>query len=652
MTLTSELTQSSNSNRSQAARLRFRINSLGIRLFLVITGGVLFGMGGMSLLFGETVKYQAEDQIKATLRNKVSTINDVIDQAETLAYGLTVSVTTLHVRRAETPETYQELVRQLFQGRPNFVTGLGFGQAEYGVLPSQDWLFPYYHSAPSAIAPADTELSEAQTETVYVDQAAPENFYPETARYQDYFLPQVNLWTTPYQSDRGVLLTYYSQMFDPKGNWLGTAVIDVDGTHLSTVLDEPVLRDGGKLMLLSATGDVIANPSNPSELGIQTYEAIPGLSEVWLQMSSDAPGFIEGETGYWAYTQIPEQDWVLLAYVPYNVVFGRVLLITLGATTVVGLLLAGMVALVIRYLNRRLQPALVECRRLSASDSTMLAKLQHKDEIGQLSASFFYLLEKYQQHYSSGSGLVTHQRQLLEKAMTADGGQPPSQLVTQVQAWANTTDGLSQTLTKQAFTVETMGNTSRASLEASQAKMLSAVADLEAMNQNSSQLLEHMQHLSTATDFSIRMTEEHERIVNVAKALLSDSLPLLTRPSDPQNPHEIENRMARLQRFVSRLQELTHQFGQASAEQRTKKQQVDGVGDHLANCIKDFDRHIRELTSHIKDSQNALVHSKVTVEQITQVGEQVTHSSQQLETLAQTIQNTVQDAAIAETAQA
>ncbi len=70
MKLVTNLTQSSNPKGLQVAPRRFRINSLGFRLFLVITGGILVGMGGMSLLFGETVKFQAEDQIKATLRNK------------------------------------------------------------------------------------------------------------------------------------------------------------------------------------------------------------------------------------------------------------------------------------------------------------------------------------------------------------------------------------------------------------------------------------------------------------------------------------------------------------------------------------------------------------------------------------------------------
>lgn len=645
MTLTSKLTKPSSSNRVQVNRLRFRINSLGLRLFLVITGGVLVGMGSMSFLFGETVKYQAEDQIKSTLRNKVSTIEDVIDQAETLAYGLNISVKTLHVRRAETPETYQELVRQLFQGRPDFITGLGFGQAEYGVLPSQQWLFPYYHSGSSApLSSAIEQRTENQSATFYIDQATPENFYPETERYRDYFLSQENLWTTPYQSDRGVLLTYYSQIFAPQGEWLGTAVIDVDGTYLSKVLNEPVLRNGGELMLLSATGDVIANPSDPSELGTQTYQDISGLSEVWSQIDPATPGFVEGETGYWAYTQVPERDWLLVAYVPYGIVFGRVMLITLGATTVVGVLLAGMVALVIRYLNRRLRLALAECRRLSETDSVMMAHLQNKDEIDQLSASFFYVLEKHAQQTSSVDP-VTHQRQLLEKVMTVDGGQQSSPLVTQVQQWADTTDDLSQTLTIQAFSVERAGNVSREAIEVSQEKMLSVMAELKALRQNNSHLLEQIHNLLKATDLSTQMTERHERIVKVAKAVMLNSLSLLTRTSNLQDTNEIENKIARFQRFTTRLQQLTDQFSRASVEQRSKKQQIQEAGAYLSECTNIFDNYIKELASNIESSQSALSRTQVTVTQITHMGEQVTHSSQQLEELAQTIQHTIQGTA-------
>lgn len=651
MTLTSERIKSAKFDILKSAKRQFKVNSLGIRLFLVITGGVLVGMGGMSLLFGETVKFQAEDQIKSTLKNKVSTIEDVIDQAETLAYGLNVSVTTLHVRRAETPETYQELVRQLFQGRPDFVTGLGFGQAEYGVLPSQRWLFPYYYSAAAETASPQAEPSaDTESEIVYIDQTTPEHFYPETPRYLDYFVPQINRWTTPYQSDRGVLLTYYSQMFDPQGYWLGTVLIDVDGTHLSAVLDEPVLRNGGQLMLLSATGDVIANPADPNNLVTQTHQDIPGLREIWPKMDAEASGFLEGETGYWAYVQFPDRDWRLIAYVPYRVVFGRVMLITLGATTVVGLLLAVMVALVIRYLNRRIQPALTECHRLSETDPflvDMVAQLESKDEIDQLSTSFFYLLDKYRQQ-SVRADLTDQQRQLLEQALTADGELLSSQLMLQAQQWAEKTDNLSHILTKQAYTVDEIGQGSRQALAVSQEKMRSVSTEIEVLRQDISQLLAQLQTSLQAADLSTQITEKHENIVKVAKALMSNSLSILARPANTQDLNEVEDKVTRLQRFSSRLQELTEQFSEAAVEQKTKLQQVEGTRANLDSYISTFSQRLQALTRNLEASNRALEKSQVKVSKIAHLGEPVTHASQQLEKLTHTIQHTIQEGAIAE----
>lgn len=651
MTLTSERIKSAKFDILKSAKRQFKVNSLGIRLFLVITGGVLVGMGGMSLLFGETVKFQAEDQIKSTLKNKVSTIEDVIDQAETLAYGLNVSVTTLHVRRAETPETYQELVRQLFQGRPDFVTGLGFGQAEYGVLPSQRWLFPYYYSAAAETASPQAEPSaDTESEIVYVDQTSPEHFYPETPRYLDYFVPQINRWTTPYQSDRGVLLTYYSQMFDPQGYWLGTVLIDVDGTHLSAVLDEPVLRNGGQLMLLSATGDVIANPADPNNLVTQTHQDIPGLREIWPKMDAEASGFLEGETGYWAYVQFPDRDWRLIAYVPYRVVFGRVMLITLGATTVVGLLLAVMVALVIRYLNRRIQPALTECHRLSETDPflvDMVTQLESKDEIDQLSTSFFYLLDKYRQQ-SVRADLTDQQRQLLEQALTADGELLSSQLMLQAQQWAEKTDNLSHILTKQAYTVDEIGQGSRQALAVSQEKMRSVTTEIEVLRQDISQLLAQLQTSLQAADLSTQITEKHENIVKVAKALMSNSLSILARPANTQDLNEVEDKVTRLQRFSSRLQELTEQFSEAAVEQKTKLQQVEGTRANLDSYISTFSQRLQALTRNLEASNRALEKSQVKVSKIAHLGEPVTHASQQLEKLTHTIQHTIQEGAIAE----
>lgn len=657
MKLTSRKTQVSNVRDIPIIRRRFRLNSFGFRLFLVIMGGAISGIGGMAFLFGEMLKYQAEDKIKDTLRSKVILIEHVTHQAETIADGLNISVATLHVRRAETPQTYEELAHQFFQDRPEFVQGLGFGQKEYGILPSQQWFFPYYESlspallteeaAQSATAQFSTSVSlsdHQDADSHYIDQADPKHFYPETDRYRNYFLPQVDRWTLPYASDRGILLSYYSQIFDDQGEWLGTTVIDVDGTHLSSMLSESVLRNGGDLVLLTANGDVIANPANPNEVGTQTYKDIPGLSDVWTQISPETPGFFEGETGYWAYTQIPERDWLVLAHVPYSVVFGQVMLITLGATTVIGLLLAGIVAVAIRNVNRHLRPVLNECHRLSTLDEAMMKQLQNKDELEQLSLSFFYLLDQLTQKLPMLSH-ATQRMQSLEQLMatTANEEQQQSQLVTQVQQWVNTTGDLSRVLTRQARAVNSVGKATSENLEASQQKIASVMSELQLFRHNTHQLPEQMQALLVATDRTTQVTREHHHIINRAKALILNGFNLSTQLSQQPGQSEFKGNAAQFQRLITQFQALTDRFSQALTEQQDYKREIQAVSGDLNRCIKAFDRHMKQLGSRIEASQKALGKSQMTGPEIMQLGEQVTESSRKLGELMQTIQRTVRN---------
>ncbi|MEL6259604.1 MAG: hypothetical protein AAFR12_00925 [Cyanobacteria bacterium J06626_6] len=379
---------------TEQPKKRLRFNSFGVRLFGTIMGGAILSIASVALLFGETVKIQAEEQIQKILEGKVGTIHEVTDRAETLADSLGISVATLHVRRAETPETYQELTRKLFEKHPDYIVGLGFGQKENGILPSQQWLYPYYQAEPAA------------PNIRYIDRAAQPYFYPQTAAYQSYFLPQENVWTPPYLGDSqgdsadnsSLLLTYYSQIFDNDNEWIGTAVVDIDGSYLNETIAGPIYRDGGRLILLSESGEVIANPANLDNIEQQTYVDIPGLAEIWprinVSASDQTSGLIEGESGYWSYNRIPEQSWLVLAYVPYQVVFSQILWISLGTVLSAGLLMAGITALAIRYLNRRLRPVISECQRLSITDEAMDVQLKGKDELEQLSLSFFNLLEQ------------------------------------------------------------------------------------------------------------------------------------------------------------------------------------------------------------------------------------------------------------------
>ena len=357
------------------------LNTFGGRLFWMIMLSALTGVGGMALLFSEMMKYQAEDQVRRTLDGQVNAISSVTAAAETLANGLGISATTLHERQAQYADTYRELTLQLFETRPEFVVGLGLGQRENGLVVNQPWLFPYY-------------TDSGQPSISYEDLADDEGeFYPESQRYRDYFVPQTNIWTEPYQTDTNQLLTYYLPLFSGDGRWLGTALVDVDSQYLSQLIDRPVFRQMGHFVLITREGNVIANPTNV-ENTLETYRDIPDLSDLWQQIGSEATGFLEGETGYWSYAAVPDHDWLVVGYVPYGAVFNRVALITLAASALIVALLSTAIILAVRNLNRRLKPVLNQCNQLAQADSMLLAQWHDEDDLSQLSLAFFNMLEQ------------------------------------------------------------------------------------------------------------------------------------------------------------------------------------------------------------------------------------------------------------------
>ncbi|NJO39163.1 MAG: hypothetical protein HC865_00275 [Cyanobacteria bacterium RU_5_0] len=353
--------------------------------------GALIGIGGIAFLFGEVVKYQAEEQIQQTLRDRSNLLNNTLNQSELYADTVRTSILTLHIQNAEFAETYRRLLFELFKDRPDFVVGLGFGQSQNGVLPQAQWFSPYYHLDSGEPDAVGLQLPPPYDMIRYIDGTKPDTFYPETDRYQKYFLPEKNIWSQPEQQGEKIQITYYSQILDSEKTWLGTVFVDVDSTSLKNTINGSVLHGAGYFALLTENGQIISYPAKQgSETG--TYRSIPGLEKVWFQMKGES-GVVEGEHGYWAYQRI-EGNWITLAFVPYEAVFNQVALITIGGTLIVALLLAFIVFLTVRSLNRRLRPILDDCDRFAATDAPILSSFQHQDEIGQLSTSFSHLLEQ------------------------------------------------------------------------------------------------------------------------------------------------------------------------------------------------------------------------------------------------------------------
>lgn len=390
----------------------FRLNSFGGRLFWLIMLGAVAGMGGMAFLFSEMLRRQAEDQVRSSVDSKVNEIASVTDSAETLAYSLGVSATTLHERGAQFPDTYRELILQLFERRPEFVVGLGLGQSENGLIEEQPWLFPYYSAITSS---EDTAFDP--TASRYEDLADDVGeFYPESDRYRDYFEPQTSVWTEPYQGKRSRLLTYYYPLFSSEGRWLGTSLVDVDSGYLGNLLDDVVFQKAGSFLLLTQSGQVIADPTN---LGTepQTYQNIAGLEPIWPQVDVRTPGFLKGDSGYWAYAMVPGQDWLLFGFVPYNAIYGRIFRIAALTTSLMVLLLGTVVYLAIKKLNQRIKPILLQGKQFANPDGNLLVAATQQDELEQLSLSFFNILNQLNSHQET---IRRHEETIAQKNFQTD----------------------------------------------------------------------------------------------------------------------------------------------------------------------------------------------------------------------------------------
>ncbi|WAL61904.1 methyl-accepting chemotaxis protein [Thermocoleostomius sinensis] len=373
----------------QRSQPRWRFRFLGFRVFFPVIGSALLGIAGIAFLCGEVVKYQAEEEIQTILSSKVHLLDSTLMQADTLATAFRSSLLTLHSQNAKNSDTYQKLTLELFKSRPKAVAGLGFGQSQNGLLPEQRWLFSYFFLNSNDPNAAGQPLPAPNESIRYVDGTQPGNFYPDSDRYRDFFLPQIDLWTLPYHSANGLQTSYYSPIFNDRGKWLGTVFVDVDGAFLQEALAGSALNDRGYFALLTPEGQVVSAPETPVGHG-EDYRSIAGLDAVWLQMAEGQSGLIEGEKGYWAYAR-PQNQWLMVAFVPYEAVFNQLAWIGIGGmATVTGLLLLILV-LALQSFKRRLRPLLDECDRLKLEQESVVAA---QDEIAQISETFFQLLER------------------------------------------------------------------------------------------------------------------------------------------------------------------------------------------------------------------------------------------------------------------
>jgi signal transduction histidine kinase len=401
---------------SAATRRKWKVSlvkSVGSRLFLSVLGGSLVGLVGTSFFSYWELARQSEAELLSSLQVKAESLDGDFKTFEYSTKLVVDGVTSLYAAGERREQIYVDLLRRSLKTAP-LATGLGFGQPpdQRLIIPARKRAYPYAVRKDGVVT-----AKGGETATKPKNQAEAANFQdPYTASYFTEPL-KVNkpVWLEPtsYLEDtldppKTLVTTSYALPFySDKNQLLGVLSQDLELGFLSEELKTSVMRDAGNFILVSSQGKLIAYPPDPKmALDLKPFPQIGNYEGLWQQIQSqlkagNKTGVLRwrntsGGEEFWAYQQIPSNEWVLMATVPASVVLGPVVRFTAitGAGSILGasLVLGTVVFLFVRQLNRRLQPIMDECNRLAETSAKSEELMNREDELGRLTISFYALL--------------------------------------------------------------------------------------------------------------------------------------------------------------------------------------------------------------------------------------------------------------------
>ncbi len=398
-------------NRRSISMLR----SVGARLFLSVLGGTLVGLACTSYLSYQELSKRAQSELIASLSVKAENLEGSFNTFENSAQLVASAIKTLYNGGEKREQVYVDLIRRALETTP-LSTGLGFGQPPNNrlLIPSRQRAYPYALRKDGRIIAKGGETEADAYEEQYFKEPirTGKALWLEPTSYLETTLnPPKKLVTTsytfPFYSDPSPGNNAASTPAPPKRQLLGVFSQDLELGFLSEELAEPVMREAGYFVLVSAKGSLIAYPPDPQKaLDLTPFPNLDNYGQMWAQLQAQiktgkTSGILpwrntKGQREFWAYHHIANNDWVLLASVPEAIVYRPVLQFTLqgaiGATLGASFVLALVVFLFVRNLNRRIQPIMDECNRLAETSAKTEELMSREDELGRLTISFYSLL--------------------------------------------------------------------------------------------------------------------------------------------------------------------------------------------------------------------------------------------------------------------
>ncbi|CAN1209244.1 hypothetical protein TUMEXPCC7403_03410 [Tumidithrix helvetica PCC 7403] len=374
--------------------------TIGTTLLVLVLGSAILGLGTSGYLYYRELTSATQRQIEKNLSLQVSEIEGKLSPTRQSALDLAASVKALHGMGIKDPEIYKKMVFEHFK-RLDFAISLGVGQAPNTLVADRKWYYPsFYRELPGVKADLKTgqRLPAPNADTIYSELFESDN-YPDKKYWREPTAIEEGLWLEPYEASNGLTLTSYvapfysdSKQLDNR-KLLGVTSADVSIVTLTQKVSSNVLGNAGTFIVLSPAGNLLSYPPDVNKAKArESYLTVPELKAIWTQIQGKTAGIIQIDGKYYAYRQIRDIKWWVLAVLPESYVLEQVLPIAVGTTVGVGSVLILIVIWFVWSLNRRLRPILNECDKLAEEKGGELLLPRGKDEIDRLDASFNNML--------------------------------------------------------------------------------------------------------------------------------------------------------------------------------------------------------------------------------------------------------------------
>ena len=378
------------------------LRSVGSRLFLSVVGGSLIGLLGTTYWSYRELTRQSENELISNLQVKAESLEGSFNTVEYSTKTVADALQNLYVAGERREQIYVDLIRRSLKTSP-LGTGLGFGQPPTSrlILPNRQFAYPY------AVRDKSGQITSKGGESDPGDYQKRYFTEPIAAGKPVWLEPESYMETTLNPPQQLVSTAYSLPFYTDDQKLLGVLSQDLELGFLSQKLNVPAMRDAGYFVLVSAKGNLLAYPPDPQKaLNLTPFPQISNYQGLWEKIQAnltagEKTGVLRwkdaaGKSAFWAYQQIPNNNWILMAQVPESIVLGPVWRFLaagiLGAVIGASIVQGAVVFSFVRRLNQRLQPIMDECNRLAEMNAKSEELMSREDELGRLTISFYALL--------------------------------------------------------------------------------------------------------------------------------------------------------------------------------------------------------------------------------------------------------------------